>query len=200
MKNLQLRRAARTPARRRGIRASAFSCHHYSSGSREALDVIGAEFSLVSYGEHRPSLSDRNPGPRPSQTLGSFCNKRHPARSGRHPRGPCSRPYRTDSKDIRGSACALPERRLKHHYDRARSGEGCWELEIKNPRDRSKSETSVFLKPSVSVITPKTIDSEAWAKPYYILGADWTAQHKQKDFRVFFCEDNRVNDANGFNE
>jgi thiamine biosynthesis lipoprotein len=42
---------------------------------------------------------------------------------------------------------------------------------------------------STSVITPKTIDSEAWAKPYYILGAHWTAQHKQKDFRVFFCED-----------
>jgi thiamine biosynthesis lipoprotein len=42
---------------------------------------------------------------------------------------------------------------------------------------------------SVSVITPQTIDSEAWAKPYYILGPHWTAQHKQKDYRVFFCED-----------
>jgi len=42
---------------------------------------------------------------------------------------------------------------------------------------------------STSVITPKTIDSEAWAKPYYILGPLWTAQHKPKDFRVFFCED-----------
>jgi FAD:protein FMN transferase len=42
---------------------------------------------------------------------------------------------------------------------------------------------------SVSVITPQTIDSEAWAKPYYILGPNWTAQHKQKDYRVFFCED-----------
>jgi thiamine biosynthesis lipoprotein len=41
----------------------------------------------------------------------------------------------------------------------------------------------------ISVITPKTIDSEAWAKPYYILGPHWTAQPKQKDFRVFFCED-----------
>jgi thiamine biosynthesis lipoprotein len=42
---------------------------------------------------------------------------------------------------------------------------------------------------SVSVITPKTIDSEAWAKPYYILGRDWTLKHKPKDFRVFLCED-----------
>jgi thiamine biosynthesis lipoprotein len=42
---------------------------------------------------------------------------------------------------------------------------------------------------SVSLITPRTIDSEAWAKPYYILGRDWTAKHKPKDFRVFYCED-----------
>jgi thiamine biosynthesis lipoprotein len=100
-----------------------------------------------------------------------------------------------------------------------------WRVDIKNPRDPSKSVASVFLKDesmstsgsyekffraegrlyshimdprtgfpsqgmlSTSVITPKTIDSEAWAKPYYILGPHWTAQHKQKDFRVFFCED-----------
>jgi thiamine biosynthesis lipoprotein len=42
---------------------------------------------------------------------------------------------------------------------------------------------------SVSVIAPKTIDSEAWAKPYYILGRQWTAEHKKKAFRVFMCED-----------
>jgi len=42
---------------------------------------------------------------------------------------------------------------------------------------------------SVSLITPETIDSEAWAKPYYIQGRQWTAQHMRKDFRVFYCED-----------
>ncbi len=42
---------------------------------------------------------------------------------------------------------------------------------------------------SVSVIAPKTLDSEVWAKPYYILGRQWTAQHKDKKFRVFLCED-----------
>lgn len=42
---------------------------------------------------------------------------------------------------------------------------------------------------SVSVIAPHTLDSEAWAKPYYILGRKWTAEHKPKDFRVFLCED-----------
>jgi thiamine biosynthesis lipoprotein len=42
---------------------------------------------------------------------------------------------------------------------------------------------------SVSVIAPKTIDSEAWTKPYYILGRKWTAKHKKRGFRVFMCED-----------
>jgi len=42
---------------------------------------------------------------------------------------------------------------------------------------------------STSVIAPRTIDSEAWTKPYYILGAYWASQHRRKNFRVFFCED-----------
>lgn len=42
---------------------------------------------------------------------------------------------------------------------------------------------------SVSVIAPKTIDSEAWAKPYFILGRVWAQQHKRHGFRVFMCED-----------
>ena len=41
----------------------------------------------------------------------------------------------------------------------------------------------------VSVIAPRTLDSEAWTKPYLILGRHWAAQHKPKDFRVFQCED-----------
>jgi thiamine biosynthesis lipoprotein len=42
---------------------------------------------------------------------------------------------------------------------------------------------------AVSVIAPKTLDSEVWAKPYYILGSAWTREHKPRDFRVFLCED-----------
>lgn len=41
----------------------------------------------------------------------------------------------------------------------------------------------------VSVISPRTLDSEAWTKPYFILGRNWAAQHKPKEFRVFLCED-----------
>src|SRR5487761_1906139 len=42
---------------------------------------------------------------------------------------------------------------------------------------------------SVSVVSPRTIDSEAWCKPYYIRGRAWAAQHKKPDFKVFLCED-----------
>ncbi len=41
---------------------------------------------------------------------------------------------------------------------------------------------------SVSVIAPRTLDSEVWAKPYFVNGRQWTALHKPRDFRVFFCQ------------
>jgi thiamine biosynthesis lipoprotein len=42
---------------------------------------------------------------------------------------------------------------------------------------------------SVSVIAPRTIDTEAWTKPYFVNGRKWTEAHKPADFRVFYCED-----------
>ncbi len=42
---------------------------------------------------------------------------------------------------------------------------------------------------SVSVIAPKTLDSEAWTKPYFINGRRWAASHKLQGSRVFLCED-----------
>lgn len=42
---------------------------------------------------------------------------------------------------------------------------------------------------SVSIVSPRTLDSEAWAKPYFINGRRWTAAHKPRDYRVFYCED-----------
>lgn len=41
---------------------------------------------------------------------------------------------------------------------------------------------------AVSVIAPQAIDSEAWAKPYYIQGRAWTEKQKARAFRVFYCE------------
>ncbi len=40
---------------------------------------------------------------------------------------------------------------------------------------------------SVSLISPKAIDTEAWAKPMYILGRDRAASHKPKGMRVLHC-------------
>jgi len=42
---------------------------------------------------------------------------------------------------------------------------------------------------SVSLVTPRTIDSEAWAKPFFINGRQWAAKHNPHGFRAFFCED-----------
>jgi len=48
---------------------------------------------------------------------------------------------------------------------------------------------------SVSVMAPRTIDSEAWAKPYFINGRAWTAAHKPANVRVFVCDDTRQQEA-----
>jgi thiamine biosynthesis lipoprotein len=42
---------------------------------------------------------------------------------------------------------------------------------------------------AVSVVAPRTLDSEAWTKPYFVNGRGWTMQHVQAAFRVFFCDD-----------
>lgn len=44
-----------------------------------------------------------------------------------------------------------------------------------------------------SVIAPETLDSEAWTKPFFILGREWAARHKPKEFQVFLCEDRTEN-------
>jgi thiamine biosynthesis lipoprotein len=44
---------------------------------------------------------------------------------------------------------------------------------------------------AVSVVAPRALDSEVWAKPYYVLGRAWTEAHKPKHFGVFMCEDKR---------
>jgi len=41
----------------------------------------------------------------------------------------------------------------------------------------------------VSVVTSKTLDSEAWTKPYFINGRNWASHHKFPGSRVYLCED-----------
>jgi thiamine biosynthesis lipoprotein len=70
------------------------------------------------------------------------------------------------------------------NYEKFFFAEGKMYSHIMDPRTGFPSEGML----SVSVIAPRTLDSEVWAKPYYILGRQWAAQHKHKDFRIFFCE------------
>ena len=56
---------------------------------------------------------------------------------------------------------------------------------IIDPRSGVPAESAV----QVTVIAPRSIDSEVWAKPYFIQGSAWTAEHKPKVWRVLYCED-----------
>jgi FAD:protein FMN transferase len=42
---------------------------------------------------------------------------------------------------------------------------------------------------AVSIVAPRTIDSEAWTKAVFINGAAWTKRHAPPAFRVLFCDD-----------
>ncbi len=70
-------------------------------------------------------------------------------------------------------------------YEKFFRAEGRIYAHIMDPRTGYPAQGSV----AVSVIAPRTLDSEAWAKPYFINGRQWAVDHKPKDFRVFFCED-----------
>ena len=70
------------------------------------------------------------------------------------------------------------------NYEKFFYAEGRMYSHIMDPRTGYPAEGML----SASVIAPRTLDSEAWGKPYYILGRQWAAKHLPKDFRVFFCE------------
>ena len=55
---------------------------------------------------------------------------------------------------------------------------------IMDPRRGVPADSAV----QVTVIAPRAIDSEVWAKPYFIQGSSWTAAHKPKSWRVLYCE------------
>ena len=42
---------------------------------------------------------------------------------------------------------------------------------------------------SVSVVAPRTLDSEAWTKPYFVNGRAWTVTQAPPAFRIFLCDD-----------
>ena len=70
-------------------------------------------------------------------------------------------------------------------YEKFFRAEGHIYAHIMDPRTGFPAQGSV----SVSVLAPRTLDSEVWAKPYFINGRQWAEGHKPKEFRVLFCED-----------
>ncbi len=44
---------------------------------------------------------------------------------------------------------------------------------------------------AVSVLTPLTLDSEAWTKPFFVNGPEWTRRHVPDGFRVLLCEEGK---------
>ena len=76
------------------------------------------------------------------------------------------------------------------NYEKFFFAEGKMYSHIMDPRTGYPSEGML----AVSVVSPRTIDSEAWCKPYYIRGRAWAAQHKKPEFKVFLCEDKMGSD------
>jgi thiamine biosynthesis lipoprotein len=100
--------------------------------------------------------------------------------------------WRTEIKDPWDASKTLAEVYLKDmsmstsgSYEKFFRAEGHTYAHIMDPRTGYPAQGSV----AVSVVAPRTIDSEAWAKPYFVNGRQWAARHKPKGFRVFFCED-----------
>jgi thiamine biosynthesis lipoprotein len=100
--------------------------------------------------------------------------------------------WRVEIKDPRHPRQTVAEAFLKDmsmstsgSYEKFFRAEGRIYAHIMDPRTGYPAQGSV----SVSVIAPHTLDSEAWAKPYFVNGRQWAEKHKPKEFRVFFCED-----------
>ena len=70
-------------------------------------------------------------------------------------------------------------------YEKFFRAEGRTYAHIMDPRTGYPAQGTA----SVSVVAPRTIDSEAWAKPFFVNGRQWTAGHKPAGLEVFFCED-----------
>jgi thiamine biosynthesis lipoprotein len=100
--------------------------------------------------------------------------------------------WRVGIKDPRNARQMMAEVFLKDmsmstsgSYEKFFRAEGRAYAHIMDPRTGFSAQENG----SVSVIAPRTIDSEAWAKPYFVNGRQWAASHKPDEFRVFFCED-----------
>jgi len=69
-------------------------------------------------------------------------------------------------------------------YEKSFRIEGHRYSHIMDPRLGIPAEAAV----QVTVVAPLATDSEVWAKPYFIQGYPWTAEHKPQSWRVLYCQ------------
>lgn len=94
-------------------------------------------------------------------------------------------------RDERGTAAEIYLRNeslsTSGNYEKFFWAEGRLYSHIMDPRTGRPAEGML----AVSVVAPKTIDSEVWAKPFYILGREWARAHQPTGFHILMCEDRR---------
>jgi len=95
-------------------------------------------------------------------------------------------------RDPRNSSRTVEELRLHNaslstsgSYEKFFVAEGRTHSHIMDPRTGYPAQGML----AVSVVAPRTLDSEVWTKPSFILGRPWAARHKPPHLRIFCCED-----------
>jgi thiamine biosynthesis lipoprotein len=98
--------------------------------------------------------------------------------------------WKVGIRDPKDEAATVTEVTLKNesmstsgNYEKFFLAEGKLYSHIMDPRTGYPAAGTL----SASVIAPLTLDSEAWAKPFYINGPEWAAKHKPNGFRVYLC-------------
>jgi thiamine biosynthesis lipoprotein len=107
--------------------------------------------------------------------------------------GPPGEPrgWRIRIRDPKSEAVTVDEIYLKDMslstsgaYEKFFEAEGKIYSHIMDPRTGYPAQGVV----AASVLAPRTLDSEAWTKPVFINGGEWTRQHLPAGLRAFLCE------------
>jgi thiamine biosynthesis lipoprotein len=105
---------------------------------------------------------------------------------------PGEKGWRVQIRDPKNESQSVAEVYLKDesmstsgNYEKFFRAEGKIYSHIMDPRTGWPAQGAL----SVSAVTPRTLDSEAWTKPLFVNGRAWAAKHKPAGLRAFFCED-----------
>jgi hypothetical protein len=108
-----------------------------------------------------------------------------------HPRSVAT--FEDGGRGLSQGRCRCPPRAATRSFSAPKAASTA---HIMDPRTGYPAQGTV----SVSVVAPRTIDSEAWAKPYFVNGRQWAAQHKPRIFAFSFAKTGRISHARGSND